>query len=701
MPKVIDSLRSINMTREPEDSIPFRVAVLVCVLLGALALAAEGAVAPSSAVLLMAALPFAYWVSYRRRAKDNWHIKIALTLAALFALSRFLGQLSGLVTLDEVRFPLADLFLWVQVIHGFDLPQRKDLHFSLGSSLALVAVAGSLSQDLRFLPFLALYAVAAVVALYLGHRSSLEDDVVGELAPVSETATGVLPHARRAGRGLAGTVAAGVVLFLIIPQPQGVRSFALPFSLGGTGGIFAGQGVINPGFSGAASQRSGGSSFHGFGSRMDLRVRGDLPDDLVLRVRSTSPAMWKGAVFDTYDGAAWIGEEGEGEPLGGRLPAGYPAQHRSGGPRTSVTQTFYVEAELPNAVFAAEFPDQIWYDGSLRVDELGGLRTDSTLTEGGVYSVISSRGAATSEELRSAGRVDAPHLERYLQLPDTLPERVRDLALRVTAAAETDYDKVRAIEDYLERNFRYRIDSPIPPIGRDAVDHFLFETDVGFCEQFAAATAVMLRSLGIPARVVAGYTTGDKNLFTGLYEVKASDAHSWVEVWFPRFGWYEFDPTYDIPPATYELADTLPLARLLRTLGSFAALIAGGSTGFLTPMFLVLVLATLVVGVVMARRRWKPRKALDPAVPAGRLGQAFHEVERALESSGAPRVSAETARETLFRAARLAGASLRGAPAAIEKELYGAQPVSPEDEREAVMELDQLAGVLSQHADPG
>ena len=80
-------------------------------------------------------MPLAYWISYRRRAKDNWHIKIAITIFAIFALIRFFGQLRGIATLDEVRFPLADLFLWVQVLHGFDLPARKDLNFSLGSSL--------------------------------------------------------------------------------------------------------------------------------------------------------------------------------------------------------------------------------------------------------------------------------------------------------------------------------------------------------------------------------------------------------------------------------------------------------------------------------------------------------------------------------------------------------------------------------------
>src|SRR5688572_21047272 len=141
----------------------------------ALALAFEQAVAPSTAALLLVALPLAYWVSYRRRAQDNWHIKIALTVGAILALVRFLGQLSGIATLDEVRFPLADLFLWVQVLHGFDLPARKDLNFSLGSSLTLMAVAGSISQSMAFAPFLVVYVGSVIVALSLTHRSEVSE----------------------------------------------------------------------------------------------------------------------------------------------------------------------------------------------------------------------------------------------------------------------------------------------------------------------------------------------------------------------------------------------------------------------------------------------------------------------------------------------------------------------------------------------
>jgi protein-glutamine gamma-glutamyltransferase len=165
---MMDAIRRANKTRRTEDSIALRAAVLGAVMTGMYALAVERAISIQTAALLTGLLPLAYWTSHLRRAKDNWAIKIGLTFLAIVALIRFFGQLRGIATLDEVRFPLADLFLWVQVLHGFDLPARKDLNFSLGSSLTLIAAAGSISQDLWFGGMLVLYFVFAIAAMALG-----------------------------------------------------------------------------------------------------------------------------------------------------------------------------------------------------------------------------------------------------------------------------------------------------------------------------------------------------------------------------------------------------------------------------------------------------------------------------------------------------------------------------------------------------
>jgi transglutaminase-like putative cysteine protease len=699
---LIKKLRQVNRPRRPEDSVALRAAVLGAVMTGTLAVAAERAISPWTAGLITVALPLAYVISYRRRAEDNWHVKIALAAAALMALLRFLGQMRGIATLDEVRFPLADLFLWVQVLHSFDLPARKDLHFSLASSMTLLAIAGSISQDLRFGVFALVYFGFAIAALVLAHRSELQEGARASMAPRRRTTASPIALRELVRPGAIVALAATAV-FLVMPQPTSARTFALPFSLGPGGGSPAGGGIVTPGFSGEPSSRSSATSYYGFAQRMDLRVRGELSDDIVMRVRASAPAMWKGMLFDSYDGASWEGDLADPTPLTGEPPYGYPPPFRSLGPRARVTQTYYIEAEQPNVVFAAGQPEAVWIEGGVGVDELGALRTPATLGPGTVYSVVSSRGAATPHQLRGAHDPDVPEtLRRYLQLPATLPERVEALARRVTRAATNDFDRVVAIESYLRRNYRYAIDSPVPPPGRDAVDHFLFDAKIGFCEQFASATAVMLRTLGIPARVVAGYAVGRRNPFTGYYEVRGSDAHSWVEVWFPDgYGWYEFDPTFAVPPARTDVAGSIPLAAVLRfAADKLGALAPGAGRDGLRALLAAGLVATAVWAALTARRRFRRRSIGPPArrEAVGPVAREFARLEKALAARGQGRAPPETARELLARTADLSEPEVGIALAAFERERYGSDAPSPHEARRAAAELVRLARELESPA---
>ena len=703
---LIEMIRRANETRRPEDSVALRAVVLGAVMIAALALVAEAAVEPVTGALLCIALPLAYWVSYKRRAEDNWHIKLALTVGAIVALFRFLGQLGGVVTLDEVRFPLADLFLWVQVLHGFDLPARKDLNFSLGSSLTLMAVAGSVSQDLKFAVFLVAYICLVIAALALSHRSEVDEKTTGWMqarGPRGTPAPKRTVSVRDIVRAGSITVLAAAALFMVIPQPSGLRTFALPFNVGGGVGLFGGGGIANPGFGSAPSSRGTASSYYAFSDHMDLRIRGDLSDDLVMRVRASAPSMWKGITFESYDGVAWTGDTDDPVEMGSTPPFGYPTEFRSLGPRQTISQTFYIESEQASVIFAAGQPDVVWFEGGISIDDLGGYRTDSTLTPGTVYSVVSSRGAASPRELRSLTGEVRDDVRRYLQLPDSLPERVEDLARRITAGADNDYDRVKAIEAYMRDNYLYSIDSPVPPEGRDAVDHFLFDADVGFCEQFASATAVMLRTLGIPARVVAGYTPGDKNPFTGYYEVRSSDAHAWVEVWFPQYGWYEFDPTFDIPPATLELAEVIPLARAFRFVAEkIAAVIPAGMGTAVRNIVGGLLMVVVAVGAWIARRKLRrPPKAPAPTLStdAGPVTRALARFETAHRLVGRPRRAAETAAELVARTTTSDERAWR-ALRAFEQERYGGEPLDATRAAEAAKEFDRLSQELTAPSGP-
>jgi hypothetical protein len=158
----------------------------------------------------------------------------------------------------------------------------------------------------------------------------------------------------------------------------------------------------------------------------------------------------------------------------------------------------------------------------------------------------------------------------YLQLPAGLPTRVRQLAARVTEGATTPYAKAVALQNYLRRNYAYTLDVPTPPGDQDAVDYFLFDAPGGFCSYYASAMAVMLRAEGVPARVVTGYAMGAYDYERGAYKVTGSESHAWVEVFFPGYGWVEFEPTAARAPFEYraEAATPVPATPISPTPGT-------------------------------------------------------------------------------------------------------------------------------------
>jgi hypothetical protein len=143
--------------------------------------------------------------------------------------------------------------------------------------------------------------------------------------------------------------------------------------------------------------------------------------------------------------------------------------------------------------------------------------------------------------------------DRFLQLPGSIPQRVVELAQQITALQSDPYDKAVAIESYL-RSYPYSTDIEAPPEGTDAVEYFLFDVKQGYCDYYASAMVVMLRAVGIPSRVAAGYAPGERlpaedgnSGATDTYRVLERDAHAWVEAFFPTYGWIQFEPTASQP----------------------------------------------------------------------------------------------------------------------------------------------------------
>ena len=647
----------------PEDSIALRVVAAAAVEIAILAVVARGAVDAPTAAAALTLAPLGYLFSYRQRHRSATATKVVLAVALVAAFVAFLQDVRGVATVDEARLPLASLFLWVQVLHAFDVPRRRDLAFSTVSSVILMAEAGSLALDAGFVIFLVPWAALAGMWLFLSGRPA-----PGGTTPfLSERRTFVRPPraaapARSIGAAGLAVLAAATGVFMMTPRLPGALLQTPPFSLQGSSPVegFEG-GVSNPGL---PAQRGDGpadfspTAYPGFGDSVDLRARGALSDTIVMRVRSPQAALWRGQVYDTFDGTRWTASDettqvlpisDDGTSLAVPLPLDTGA---SGGvPVRRVVQTFYVQTQQPNVVFHAASPERVFFPANgVRMDRYGSIRAPILLDPGLVYSVVSNVPVVGVDALRNAVG-DPVGLDRYLQLPADMPERDRQLAARITSGLHTTYDKAAAVERWLRANTRYDLEVPTEPAGVDAVDHFLFETRRGFCEHIASAMVLLLRASGVPARFVVGFGPGERNPLTGYFDVREADAHAWVEVFYPGIGWMPADPTFGVPDASPPAASRFIGIEVMRAIGRFVSGVVpepvrrAAIEAARRPLPLALVVACGVL-IVVARRR---RRGLPPPAgpPLSGAAAAFASLAEALEAGGRRRAPHRTPSEFL------------------------------------------------------
>lgn len=289
-----------------------------------------------------------------------------------------------------------------------------------------------------------------------------------------------------------------------------------------------------------------------------------LGDREVFQIASPYGRYWRAVVFDGYTGVSWVSntEESASFLIGDPRLKPMPMDKRR-----VITQTVEVRLPTDNLVINASQPVRIneGVDAKFTVGrtlndeaylDIHQMRLQKGVKQGDQYVVVSSISAADEKSLRSAGTQIPSYIsEKYLELPSSVPDRVRELALSITANATNNYDKARAIETYLRQNITYN-DSvdPVPP-GWDGVDYVLFERPEGYCNYYASAMAVLARSVGIPARVASGYAVGSAQ-DDGYYHISEANAHSWPELYMGELGWVEFEPTASQPEISRPVPET-------------------------------------------------------------------------------------------------------------------------------------------------
>ncbi|MEX1177569.1 MAG: DUF3488 and transglutaminase-like domain-containing protein [Nitriliruptor sp.] len=384
------------------------------------------------------------------------------------------------------------------------------------------------SAVLRALPFLA----AAGLLLLLGTDHGTDDDV---------------PRATVSGL----TVGAGALTLAVVAP------------------------LLLPGYGAAAwVDLSGGESPRGYQPIVDVTERLQLPDERdVLRIRASERSYLRLAGLDSFDGGTWrLGPAGSGS-----FQPSESSLHRANGPLppeepARSTSTTRVEVEVldlaniyvpapyqPVAVSGALADEMVWsteggFLATWSVGEGDGLSGEPRVgvDEGASYAIDAERPVPAIEDLRSVA-VDEATRARWTALPRDYPELgAAATTIFEAAGATTDVDRALALQDWFTQDDRFTYDLDVPALRDDgALERFVLEDRVGYCEYFATAMAVMLREAGIPARVAVGFLPGnvtrraDPEAGQPLteYTVSTSDAHAWVEVLFPGYGWITFEPT--------------------------------------------------------------------------------------------------------------------------------------------------------------
>jgi transglutaminase-like putative cysteine protease len=332
---------------------------------------------------------------------------------------------------------------------------------------------------------------------------------------------------------------------------------------------------VRDGLAGYFSPLGGGNTrFSGpvFGNSFVISNQWNSADSSVMTVYADHPQYMRATIYDIYTGHGW-----DQSPSSTRRVAPQDPFFADDVPTPERPDLANLDAFVPTAVrvhidgslggnvftpigtFGA-FPDSARLPVIVRQLDAGpylaGIQASGSLPKGKEYDTGSYVSNATAAQLAAAGTVYPPgnFIATYLQLPASVTEQTRSLALQVVdaAGAKTPYAMAQALADYLRSSsngLTYSTKTTLPDDPKqDVVDYFLFTSQSGFCEYYASAMVVMARSLGIPARLAEGYTPGESS-GPHTYVIQAKDAHAWAEIYFPGYGWQIFEATKSIPSA--------------------------------------------------------------------------------------------------------------------------------------------------------
>ncbi len=514
----------------------FELSIFLLVLMGFGTLASTGTLDLPTVVLVGSALAFRGYLLARHRQlffSERWTTPLSVAYFVFYAADYFLFSRSFLVA-------TVHLVLFAVVVRTFSLRRDRDYVMLTIVAFLMVLASAVLTVDSIFLVFFAGFMLTGVASFIL-----MEMRRSGRAAQI---------HARHSPdehehRHLAFSLARlAPVLAMMILTGAAVIFFILPRTASGYMGAYAFGTNFSTGFSDRVQLGGIGQIQQSNAVVMHIQIDGDKKGQYALHWRGVSLADFDGMNWSNLprqyvlprnvDGSFTIPEFSQGVAHGSTNQIGAGGRE----PGRVIHYRVLMEPIGTNVFFLAPWARRV--NGSYRELQIdsGGAVSNRDVQHGvGIYEADSDISQPSAALLRQAQGLVPPFAADYLQLPDLDP-RIPQLADQVASSASNNYDKAMAIEKYLKTNYGYTLQLLRSPVA-DPLANFLFERRQGHCEYFASSMAVMLRTLGIPARLVNGFRTAEFNDITGQYVIRARDAHSWVEAYFPGYGWITFDPT--------------------------------------------------------------------------------------------------------------------------------------------------------------
>ena len=484
--------------------------LLVC--FSALALALTQRMAISALLLAGAVIAAWFWVPASTKRSGIWEIaSFAYLLFFFFDLLRVSQALAP---------ALVHLFIFILINKMFNLHNIRDYYQLYLLTFLTVLAASSLSVEIEMFYMIIGYILLLIwniVSITLYQEWKQDESLV-------------FPFSLFHPLYLLGVLVAGVLTFIFALS----IFFILPrMQLGYLSELNAGKTQHVSGFSQKVTLGEIANIEENSDVAMRVRVSLDNPDDSL-------PYYWRGISFDHYDGKTWTTGYPGNRFLSRDSQGLYNVSNSAVDPDQLIKQEFYLAPLDTRVVFGLDRVMKIKGDlGEVSRDTNGSLMAMSRPQH---YEVYSRMNRPSRSQLNSAGRSPIPdRIRRYhLQIPQYSPQ-IEQLAKSITQGRSSMLDKVVTVEKYLQTNYRYSL-TDITQDAKDPISKFLFETKKGHCEYFSTSMVILLRHLGIPARIVNGFLQGEYNDIGGFYVVRNSDAHSWVEVYFDGM-WVPFDPS--------------------------------------------------------------------------------------------------------------------------------------------------------------